>query len=81
MMEIEYFISPDEDIWRTHLSEWLQVSWDWLVRLGLQERLLSKKEHMRNDDGSGLAHYAKACTDIEFQFPFGRSVRSTHSVP
>jgi glycyl-tRNA synthetase len=76
MMEIEYFIPPDEGAWQLHLSQWIEDSWQWLVRLGLREELLSRKEHKRNADGSGLAHYARACTDIEFHFPFGRSVRS-----
>jgi glycyl-tRNA synthetase len=42
-----------------------------LVRIGLKEEWLRRKVHTRE---SGLAHYAKACTDIEFQYPFGFQV-------
>ncbi len=46
-------------------------NWKWLVRMGLNEDWLRRKVHTRE---SGLAHYAKACTDLEFNFPFGFQV-------
>ncbi|CAE7557088.1 glyQS, partial [Symbiodinium microadriaticum] len=71
MMEIEFFIPPDDDLWEQYLSDWLELSWRWLLAMGLRPDLLSRRVHVRGSDGSGLAHYAKACTDIEFRFPFG----------
>ena len=38
--------------------------------MGLKPELLSKTVHADNK----LAHYAKACTDITFTFPFGTQV-------
>eukprot|EP00964_Phaeocystis_antarctica_P092533 scaffold59538_cov61-Phaeocystis_antarctica.AAC.3 len=41
---------------------------EWLVSIGLRPELLSLDVHAKDK----LAHYAQACTDIEFQFPFGK---------
>jgi glycyl-tRNA synthetase len=47
---------------------WLRESRKFLVEtIGLREDLLGWDVH----EGDGLAHYARACTDITFQFPFG----------
>ena len=35
--------------------------------MGLREDLMGWDVH----EGDGLAHYARACTDITFRFPFG----------
>ena len=35
--------------------------------VGLREDLMGWDVH----EGDGLAHYARACTDITFRFPFG----------
>jgi glycyl-tRNA synthetase len=40
---------------------------DWLIRIGIPESLLSLHVHKPEK----LAHYAKACTDIVFKYPFG----------
>ena len=37
------------------------------LSVGLREDLLGWDVH----EGDGLAHYARACTDITFRFPFG----------
>jgi len=66
-MEIEYFISPEEEVWPVALNEWIDRSWQWLIDIGLKESLMSKSVH----EGDKLAHYARACTDITFKFPFG----------
>lgn len=63
-MEIEYFISPDAD-WQACHEEWIEYCWKWLISIGLPEPMLGRDVHEK------LAHYAKACTDITFQFPFG----------
>ena len=64
-MEIEYFIPPEDDIWQSYHEEWIEKSWNWLKSIGLKENLMFKYKQTE------LAHYARACTDITFQFPFG----------
>jgi len=66
-MEIEYFIPPDEDCWKTFHQQWLDTSYNWLLSIGLKPELLSFDVH----EPHKLAHYARACTDIMFKFPFG----------
>eukprot|EP00638_Chattonella_subsalsa_P000517 CAMPEP_0117745964 /NCGR_PEP_ID=MMETSP0947-20121206/7676_1 /TAXON_ID=44440 /ORGANISM="Chattonella subsalsa, Strain CCMP2191" /LENGTH=543 /DNA_ID=CAMNT_0005563221 /DNA_START=94 /DNA_END=1725 /DNA_ORIENTATION=+ len=68
-MEIEYFIEPEDDVWEEYHEKWIQDSWDWLVSVGLREDLMDREIHA--DDS--LAHYARACTDVIFKFPFGWS--------
>ena len=66
-MEIEYFVKPDEAA-ASH-ERWVQERYDWYVDLGIKKEKLRLRPH-----GAGeLAHYAKACTDIEYLFPFGWS--------
>lgn len=66
-MEIEYFVKPEED--EKWYQSWIQERYGWYVRYGI------KKEHLRirPHDQDELAHYAKACSDIEYEFPFGWS--------
>jgi len=64
-MEIEYFI-PEEG-WEDFHAKWIDDAEQFLRDVGLQPDLLSRDIHL----GDGLAHYARACTDIEFRFPFG----------
>merc|ERR1719410_1931510 len=67
-MEIEYFIPPgDEDVWKPFHRDWEQNAYDFIVSLGVREDLLGWDVHK----GDSLAHYARACTDITFKFPFG----------
>ena len=66
-MEIEYFIPPDEDQWPRYHAEWIKTRMDWFSSIGLSEDCLGEEIHPKNK----LAHYAKACTDITFKFPFG----------
>lgn len=66
-MEIEYFIPPDDDSWPRFHQHWIEESWKWLLSVGLKEDFMSKQVHA--DDK--LAHYARACTDVMFKFPFG----------
>ncbi|CAN0329680.1 unnamed protein product [Pylaiella littoralis] len=68
-MEVEYFVEDGDEAWRRHHQDWLDFSWGWLKSIGLREGLMGKDVH--KDDG--LAHYARACTDITFKFPFGES--------
>ena len=66
-MEIEYFIPPDEDAWPKYHREWIDVRKAWLASIGLTEEHLGEEVHPKEK----LAHYARACTDITFKFPFG----------
>jgi glycyl-tRNA synthetase len=66
-MEIEFFCHPDEaDTWYTY---WRDLRYNWYVKLGLE----SSKLHLRDHDPDELAHYARACADVEYDFPFGTS--------
>jgi len=66
-MELEYFIPPDDDAWPKFHAEWIETCWDWLKSIGLREDLMFRCVH----EDHKLAHYARACTDVTFKFPFG----------
>ena len=66
-MEIEYFVRPQEA--DAKLQEWIDSRFNWYLELGLKKDNIRKREHGKNE----LAHYARACTDIEYNFPFGWS--------
>ncbi|MFH1889119.1 MAG: glycine--tRNA ligase [Candidatus Omnitrophota bacterium] len=66
-MEIEYFVKPDDA--DKKLEEWIDYRFNWYLDLGLKKENLRKRPHAKDE----LAHYAKACTDIEYNFPFGWS--------
>ncbi|MCZ6816968.1 MAG: glycine--tRNA ligase, partial [Planctomycetota bacterium] len=63
-MEIEFFCHDDDAMkwWEW----WRDVRIKWYVDLGLRGDNLRP----RNQEGDELAHYSKACTDIEYCFPF-----------
>ncbi|MCM8783458.1 MAG: glycine--tRNA ligase [Candidatus Omnitrophica bacterium] len=64
-MELEYFVRPEED--KEYYDFWIQERFNWYIRLGINRDNLRLREHAEDE----LAHYAKACTDIEYHFPFG----------
>ena len=66
-MEIEYFIPPDEEAWPKYHREWIDVRKGWFASIGLTGEHLGEEVHPKEK----LAHYARACTDITFKFPFG----------
>ncbi|MFH1199203.1 MAG: glycine--tRNA ligase [Candidatus Omnitrophota bacterium] len=66
-MEVEYFVRPEEA--NQKLEEWIEYRFNWYLNLGMQQESLRKRPHGKDE----LAHYALACTDIEYQFPFGWS--------
>lgn len=68
-MEIEYFIPPDDDAWPKYHKEWIDNCYNWLLDIGVKDDLIDFDVH----ESSKLAHYARACTDVAFKFPFGRS--------
>lgn len=66
-MEIEYFVRPETA--DEKLNEWIEARYEWYIGLGIKKDNLRKRPHGKEE----LAHYAKACTDIEYNFPFGWS--------
>jgi len=66
-MELEYFVHPEEaDKWYEY---WLNERLSWYSKLGMNKDNLKLREHEKKE----LAHYAKRCHDIEYNFPFGCS--------
>ena len=63
-MEIEFFC-PDETAMDWY-EFWRNTRYNWYVNLGLQ----SQKLRLRDQTADELAHYSKACADIEYLFPF-----------
>jgi len=64
-MEIEFFCRPAEaDKWYEY---WRDARFQWYVDLGLGGGKLRLRDHEPDE----LAHYAKTCADIEYEFPFG----------
>ena len=65
IMELEFFVRPGEDEkWHEH---WIGNCMAWYEELGLNTERLQLRAHSPKE----LAHYAKATTDIEYQFPWG----------
>ena len=66
-MEIEYFVSPDDA--QKWYKYWVKERLNWYIKLGINSKNLRIRDHEKDE----LAHYAKACADIEYKFPFGWS--------
>jgi glycyl-tRNA synthetase len=66
-MEIEFFCHPSQaDPWYEY---WRDARFKWYIDHGLK----SSKLRLRNHEKDELAHYARACADVEYEFPFGIS--------
>jgi glycyl-tRNA synthetase len=66
-MEIEFFVKPGTaDEWHNY---WLEERLNWYVKLGIKKENLRIREHGKEE----LAHYARACCDIQYLFPMGWS--------
>lgn len=64
-MELEFFIKPGTDAeWHEY---WVTERMNWYRKIGLPEESLTKLVYGKDD----LAHYASACVDIMYDFPFG----------
>lgn len=68
-MEMEFFIKPEAAIQEEWYHYWKDKRFQWYKDLGIR----SEKLHLRDHDKDELAHYASACVDVEYDFPFGRS--------
>ncbi len=63
--ELEFFVPPGQDeVW---FDYWVKERLRWYVGLGLREERLRLRAHEQKE----LAHYAKATTDVEYEYPFG----------
>ncbi|MCJ7779045.1 MAG: glycine--tRNA ligase [Sedimentisphaerales bacterium] len=63
--ELEFFCEPGtDDKWYEH---WKEQRFNWYLNLGIKKENMRFREH----DPDELAHYAKACVDVEYKFPFG----------
>ena len=64
-MEVEFFVKPGSD--EEWLDSWVKSRYQWYVGLGIRPENLRLRKH--GDDE--MAHYAKACYDVEYRFPWG----------
>ena len=66
-MEMEFFChSSETKKWHEY---WVNARLEWWKSLGINENKLRLRIH----EESELAHYASACSDIEYEMPFGWS--------
>ena len=64
-MELEFFIKPGTDAeWHKY---WVEERLKWYESIGLPKQKLSVYNYQKEE----LAHYASACVDVMFEFPFG----------
>ncbi len=64
--ELEFFCEPGTDEqWYEHFKEF---RFNWYLDLGIKKENIRFRDH----DPDELAHYAKACVDVEYKFPFGQ---------
>jgi glycyl-tRNA synthetase len=81
-MEIEFFCHGPLAGGDAHPTDmewyefWRKVRFDWYVNLGLK----SEKLRLRDQGPEELAHYSKACADIEYLFPFSDEFQELEGV-
>lgn len=68
-MEMEFFTHPDEKEGEKWFEYWVSERFQWFKDLGIKNERLRLRPHEKDE----LAHYAKGCTDVEYEFPFGWS--------
>ena len=66
-MEIEFFVKPGED--DKWYQEWRRLRLRWYLDLGMRKENLRLRDHEKDE----LAHYARGCADVEYNFPWGWS--------
>ncbi len=67
-MEMEYFISDEED-WAKWHRYWIDWCRDWLISVGIPAAQLSEYNHPKEK----LSHYSRGTTDIMFRYPVRRA--------
>jgi glycyl-tRNA synthetase len=65
MMEIEFFVHPDN--WEKAFEEWRAGMISYFQKVGLPKEMVHEKEVAEAD----RAHYSKRTIDFEFDYPFG----------
>ena len=63
-MELEFFVEPGTD--EEWYEYWSNARFEWYKSLGMRSERLRLRPH----ESCELAHYAKACVDVEYYFPF-----------
>ncbi len=63
-MEMEWFCHPDES--EKWMDFWKRERMRWWRSLGIREEHLIFRDHEADE----LAHYSKACVDVEYLYPF-----------
>ncbi|MDK2949081.1 MAG: glycyl-tRNA synthetase, partial [Patescibacteria group bacterium] len=67
-MEMEYFVKPGKE--NEAFEYWIEQRMNWYINvLGIKKENL----RVRKQEKDELAHYAKGCVDIEYNFPVGWS--------
>ncbi len=64
-MEMEFFVKPGED--EKWYQYWIDERKKWYLQYGIIEENIRIREHEKSE----LAHYAKACADVEYRYPWG----------
>lgn len=64
-MEMEFFVPPKED--EKWYRYWIENRREWYLKYGIKPENIRIREHEKKE----LAHYAKACADIEYKYPWG----------
>ena len=64
-MEIEFFCRPEES--DAFFETWMERRKNFYRMIGLHESRVRMRPHASDE----LAHYSKACVDVEYEFPFG----------
>ena len=64
-MEMEFFCKPDQA--DEFFTKWVQYRKAFFVAIGINP----EKIRLRDHESDEMAHYAKCCTDVEYEFPFG----------
>jgi glycyl-tRNA synthetase len=68
LMEMEFFVPPQpEEEGMKWYRYWVERRYQWWLSHGVQAERLRKHEY----SGADLAHYSRATTDIEYDYPFG----------
>jgi glycyl-tRNA synthetase len=68
-MEMEFFIKPEAKTQTEWYEYWKAARFQWYLDLGIRKDKLKMRDHEKDE----LAHYARACVDVEYEFPFGVS--------
>ncbi len=68
-MELEFFIRPTKEEGKRWYEHWRNARLQWFYDMGVKKEKLRLREHSKDE----LAHYARACVDIEYEFPIGWS--------